>query len=218
MALNSVYIQTESLEDAHCFVCSVTLRATRQWYDAILTETTCGRAYALPAVGAVLPGHVLVVPAAHTTSVHSLPVQHRQAFLDVLSEVILKTREKHGAVTIFEHSAPSATQPSPRAACTEHAHVQVVPGEYLLHDQLAGAIEYSSLESFILGSRPFDGYLMVAESGETVVRVSPDTGVSQCLRRKIFEQLGKPDSWDYTVFPRFDLVALTINEWSTSRP
>ncbi len=42
------------------------------------------------------------------------------------------------------------------------------------------------------------------------VTAARDIGRPQYLRQKVFEALGKPDEWDYAVFPNNDIIRGTI--------
>jgi hypothetical protein len=57
-------------------------------------------------------------------------------------------------------------------------------------------------------SQRLDGYLMYREP-DGVLCYSGDVGVSQYFRRYIAGALGRPDEWDYAVFPEWENVRMT---------
>jgi hypothetical protein len=50
------------------------------------------------------------------------------------------------------------------------------------------------------------------------VQYSPDAGISQYFRRHIARMLGRPDDWDYALFPHWDNIRTTQNDFSATGP
>jgi len=194
---------------SECFMCDISSGVdTGRWYDAVLRRTD--DAIVIPALGAITPGHVLVVPPGHTRSVQLLPGDVRTRFVSALEDVMaFLGAETRTGVTVFEHGAAFAGS-GPRSACSEHAHVQVVPGRFEASGTLHPRRRYPSLAAFYSAEAPFDPYLMISDPGDEVV-VSADVGISQYFRRAMLTERGEPDSWDYWVFPRHENVAATID-------
>lgn len=179
---------------------------TGQWYDEVLlsTESTI----VLPALGAIAAGHVLVLPRQHLSSAQCLDPSDRTDFVRSLNDVADRLAQRMGPVTIFEHGAALAGS-GPRSACSEHAHVQVLPGNYGLRNALDYELTYESPAAFYSRDPPFYPYLFLCESGGDAL-VARDVGQSQFFRRVLLDHLGDPDRWDYWVFPREDKVRETI--------
>ena len=49
-----------------------------------------------------------------------------------------------------------------------------------------------------------------------LVQYSPDEGVSQYFRRHIARMLGRPDDWDYALFPQWENIRATLDAFPRS--
>jgi diadenosine tetraphosphate (Ap4A) HIT family hydrolase len=192
----------------NCFMCEIACgRGGVEWYDCALAASDY--AVVIPALGAIAPGHVLVIPPHHVHSAQLLAPRARSGFARALVQTAGWLAERTGRpITAFEHGAAVAGS-GPRSACSEHAHVQLLPGRYDQTGALSGGRRFSSLEAFYGVKPPFDPYLMIQDPGEDVLAV-PDVGVSQYFRRVILAELGEPDDWDYWLFPRRENVRATL--------
>lgn len=191
-----------------CFICEVGEGNSRNWYDRVLRWNPS--AAAIPAMGSIAVGHVLVSPNEHVNIAHNLKPKQNEDFIHLLGRVAYFLSDRVEPVTIFEHGAPRLSD-TRRSACIDHAHVHVVPGNFALREtvRLEDEQEYSSIDEFYSSPAPFDGYVMFAEPGKQVV-VGRDVKQSQFLRQKIFESLGQPEAWDFALFPNEKTVARTI--------
>ena len=200
--------QVGKQDPAECFLCAAHRSPARPWHDRPVVSDPEG-GVALPAMGALSPGHVLVTPAQHATAVQRLDCRSREAFAELLAKAIAQVSSAYGPVTVFEHSAPMTTE-TPRSACTDHAHVQIVPRIYPLDRDLPGGEHRGSLWEFYTGALPHDGYVMTT-SKDGGVLCAPDTGVSQYFRRRIAQLEGQADEWDYMMFPRWGHMQETLS-------
>lgn len=197
--------------DPDCFMCALAGgQETGHWYDEVLAATRT--AIVIPALGAIAAGHVLVVPRQHVLSAQDLAAAERLDFITCLETTAERLAEVAGLVTVFEHGAALAGS-GPRSACSEHVHVQVLPGHYGLYDALEYELTFESLAAFYKAPLPFYPYLLAWESGGPV-RVAHDIGQSQFFRRELVCRLGDPDGWDYWLFPREDNVRNTLTMFS----
>jgi diadenosine tetraphosphate (Ap4A) HIT family hydrolase len=196
-----------------CFLCDVAANVVRPplWHDVPVALSADARTFALPALGSLAPGHVLVSPALHVHSVQTLGADDRRDFIALLDDVV-SFLEEQGPVTLFEHGA-SAAGSGARSACTDHAHVQVLPGDYELDLQHKVHACAASPAEFYSSPAPFDGYLVHRDPGH-VMSAAPDPGVSQYYRRRICDLQGEPHGWDYWVIPRLDSVQATYERFS----
>ncbi|MEV6556471.1 hypothetical protein AB0M22_12200 [Nocardia sp. NPDC051756] len=172
-----------------------------------------GTGYAIPALGALAPGHLLVVPERHWFSTSSISVS-ATAFAAFVLEVLGRVESYYGPATIFEHGA-CALQIR-RSACVTHAHLQILPGKYALHTvaDTVPRCSFSSIADFIGSGVEQRGYLMYQEPGDSVSYI-PDPAVSQLVRRHVAAQVGRPTEWDYLVFQNHDTIADTIRNLSS---
>jgi diadenosine tetraphosphate (Ap4A) HIT family hydrolase len=160
-------------------------------------------------LGAFVPGYILIVPAAHAFNTRSLGSKTREDLAQFTNSVLTALEAQVGEVTVFEHGSCFDGH-TRRSACTEHAHFHLVPGQFNLDPDLPTSEVHNSLRDF-LAVGPGDGspYLMLRNPGQPV-RVYPDPGISQYVRRLIAAALGEPDDWDYAVFPHMDNVKATL--------
>ena len=195
-------------ETSECFMCDIAAgRDTGEWYDRALMATD--EAVVMPALGAIVPGHVLVVPRRHVRSVQLLDEASRTDFIHLLRDASTRIERAVGQeVTVFEHGA-SVAGSGPRSACSEHAHLQVLPGAFDQGAKLQGSVCYSSVAEFCSAEPPFDPYLMIREPGKQTL-VARDMGISQYFRREILTGAGEPDNWDYWLFPREENMRATF--------
>jgi len=200
-----------------CFLCSAhhLNAADLPWYDRPLLRRD-GVGTAVGAVGAFVPGYVLVSPMRHESSVRGLERSAASAFLDFLTKVQHAVERRFGPATLFEHGS-CRSEERRRSACVTHSHVHVVPGQYSLDRLGLPARRFDTLGDMVALPRAERalGYLMYREPGG-VVCCAPDAGVSQFFRRHIAATLGCPDEWDYAVFPRWDNLRATQDAFRTS--
>lgn len=197
-----------------CFLCEIpqSTPAKLPRYDQPLAALP-GIGYAIPALGALAPGHLLVVPEQHWFSSSSISVSATEFALFTL-EVLGRVESHYGPATIFEHGA-CALQIR-RSACVAHAHLQILPGKYALHtvaDTVPRA-SFRSIAEFIGSGVEQQGYLMYQEPGDSVSYI-PDPAVSQLVRRHVAAQVGRPTEWDYLLFQNHDTIADTIRNLSS---
>ena len=192
-----------------CFLCRAARSTPDQlpWYDRPIARSV-GGATAVASLGAFVRGYILIVPAAHAFNTRSLEPAAREDLAQFTTAVLAALESQVGEVTVFEHGS-CFDDHTRRSACTEHAHLHLVPGQFNLDPELPIAEVHDSFADF-LAVGPGDGspYLMLRNPGGAV-RVYPDPGISQYVRRLIAAALGEPDDWDYAVFPRMANVKAT---------
>jgi diadenosine tetraphosphate (Ap4A) HIT family hydrolase len=193
-----------------CFLCAAQSRPADAlpWFDRpLIHEASTG--VALSAVGALIPGYVLVSPAAHAPSVQGLPASAHAAFLAFVQDVLRHVERAYGPATIFEHGSCHGSSRR-RSACVMHSHLHVLPGRYGLDGLLDQEEVFGSLAEMLQApaERRHEGYLMYREPGGPV-HYARDVGMPQFFRRHISARLSEPDAWDYAVFPRWQNVLAT---------
>jgi len=154
---------------------------------------------------------VLIFPEEHIES--TLRIRFRERFLELVDRTVSRVVVLFGPVTIFEHGN-CATPGARRSACIDHAHLHVLPGAYKLAGfmQLRSTMPMNNNSGELNEYESSDGYLYLREPAE-IAQYAPDPRVSQYFRRKIAEQLNRPDEWDYLMFPRLDNVRETIHRF-----
>lgn len=198
---------TDLSEVEDCLFCQVLGAGSDElpWHDKVLARVPDVGAV-IAGLGAFVPGYVLVFPEEHIKS--TLQIRFRKRFLEFVDRAVGRVTDIFGPATIFEHGT-CVTPGTRRSACLDHAHLHVLPGSYRLtifmQRRYANPMYYNGLN----GNESPDGYLYLREP-EGPAWYAPDPKVSQYFRRKIAEQLNRPDEWDYLMFPRLNNVRETI--------
>jgi diadenosine tetraphosphate (Ap4A) HIT family hydrolase len=182
---------------------------------AVLYEN--GGAAVIPSVGALTPGHVLVVPIGHYHSFAQLPPASFKAAMHAANDALAALRETYAVdVVAFEHGPVDGATNS--GACSDHAHLHLLP----LPGGLMGNGPVDSLpwrqmsaESLFGAARAFTkderGYVALWDRGAWHIAPGEQV-VSQHLRRVIADKLGRSDQWDWSVFPNVEEVVRTIDD------
>ena len=198
------------VDEADCFVCATAQSDPDSvpWYDRPLIQEP-GVGIAVSAVGAFVPGYVIVAPEMHTRSIRDLPVGPRDELLRLARSVRFHIEHIYGPATIFEHGSCQWFDGS-RSACIAHSHINVVPGSYGFDRLPLRSTAFESLEAMFSATEAHDGagYLMYQEPGGPV-HYAADPGISQYFRRHIAVALSEGDAWDYAAVPRWDHVRAT---------
>jgi hypothetical protein len=160
---------------------------------------------AIPSLGALVPGHSLLVTRGHNLSVAVGLAEQVAAldFFEFLGRMIAGLRlESDDAFLIFEHGS---TRPNAGLCSTAHAHVHLLP----LAQRLVKNVVEKTTE---MGGQPISwGSLpSLARQAEDFIWVSANNGEglqdplllpahglpSQLMRRIVADQLGQPE-WDW---------------------
>ena len=172
----------------------------RDWFDFKIIEYFDG-IYTVPALGALDPGHLLLVPEEHVPASSDLTTD-RRATLDRTREYWeAKLRSEWGQpVLIFEHGS---TGENASAACIAHVHWQLLCTDYA-EDATASLGDELETEG-----APIDGpYLMARCSDRSVIRRSVNE--PQYFRRYLAARAGNPERADYLLYPNLPSMNETI--------
>lgn len=194
---------------AECLFCEIVSSPAHvlAWHDRPILRAP-GVGAVIPALGAFVPGYVLVFPEVHVRSRLAVPEGTRAAFDELVCRAASAVQTTFGEPTVFEHGSCDRTDLR-RSACMDHAHIHLMPGSYDLsrHVRARGAPAPGGPDA---GSVPADiGYLYLREPDSPPL-YGEDPGVSQFFRRKVAARLGVDDEWDYLLYPRLGHVLQTI--------
>ncbi|MEW1778736.1 HIT domain-containing protein [Streptomyces sp. NPDC086777] len=164
-------------------------------------------------IGAINPGYVLLLPRRHTRCFANL-TDDEAAGADMWFRKIRDTLSKvYTDPFIFEHGSRSIRAKS--GSCIDHAHLHFVPTEVDPCNHLKRSMRYSKIDSLgdLIGKFGEDEpYLLGSKRGE-VFTFSPDPlspPPSQFLRRLLCQLEGRPDEWDWAVFPEKENMRSTV--------
>ncbi|GAB3359102.1 HIT family protein [Lysobacter tyrosinilyticus] len=164
---------------------------------------------AFVSVGALVDGWTLIAPKEHTLN---LSARYGDAeFEKFVRATIAVVEESYGAAVVFEHGGQE--EASKTSCGTSHAHLHIVPLAFPLSarardfDPALTWVECSAagLEA-IVGARE---YLFVSDSyradgcGHVAILAE---GRSQFFRRVIADELGRPQEFDYRIYPQLDVA------------
>ncbi len=171
----------------------------------------------LPAVGALCPGYVLVVPREHVLSFGFLESDVDEELELLLEQAIRWHEDAYGCQTVmFEHGSSSFTERG--GLCTDHAHLHLVPvtdGVDLLPG-LRRDFEARPAPRLVAAARSqvqsqSGPYLYLRRVGGDAYICGAKGVSSQYLRRDLFAQCGLPHAWDWRAHPGVEHIRATID-------
>jgi diadenosine tetraphosphate (Ap4A) HIT family hydrolase len=177
---------------------------------------------AIPTVGALIEGWLLIVPKIPCLSFAELPKPLFCEFETFLAEVAGAVNATFGSVSVFEHGP---ARPGNLIGCgVDYAHMHVLPAVCDLvqgAQSLAPAIQWRSVNS-IADIQQFagsgSGYWFVKPNFNlddcyigTCDSVKP---VSQLFRRIIANHLGKSHQFDWKLYSGESIIAATVEKIS----
>lgn len=182
--------------------------------DFILHETE--NFVVIPAVGAACDGYVLISPRAHVLSFGYLDPALGGELSDLLRRLGDHLYRLFGhRVWAFEHGAESFRDRG--GSCTDHAHITVFPARPGI--DLARAVDGCFEPRAVADHLPElsrqvrerrASYLWIRAADGRMWICDAPRALSQFFRRAIFRDLGRPDEWDWAVFPQKAHVRATI--------
>lgn len=166
------------------------------------------RLVALPSLGALVPGWILVIPRRRIPNMSYLDSDERQE-LAFLACGISDRASSVGRVFCFEHGG----QTDGVLSCgVDQAHLHIAPLDFDLVDAALGQPDVDWVPAFeaIPPLRLVDEeYLAVGDLHGRSQMGFPRTKTSQWFRRLIAAQRGQPDDWDYRKHPMLENVDRT---------
>jgi diadenosine tetraphosphate (Ap4A) HIT family hydrolase len=196
--------------DPSCTFC-LALRSHREGkskpHDTILY--TSPRFVVLPALGPIVPGHVVVVSRNHTPSLLSSGSEMRREYDALLSRLRVSRPFLRSGLLEAEHGSTASER---AGACITHTHVNLIPNLGHLDGMFDGEFPLEAVANQVAS-------LQFAESPYLLLRGGDDYKVylarniaSQLIRRRLCTLLGR-DDWDWAVFPSDDVISETIGLW-----
>lgn len=199
-----------------------TYSAFRDLWDTPIFESR--NFVAVPTVGALVEGWLLVVPRSPVLSFARMPKLLFSELEFFLNDVAAATQSAYGPVSVFEHGPSCAA--SAVGCGVDYAHLHLVPVDC---DLLAGAkqiapkIRWSSvgsIENIRRYAESGGGYWFVQQTfgaGECYVGQCPDEKpVSQLFRRVIASHIGCPNDFDWKQHSGEALIAATVERLSNA--
>ena len=163
--------------------------------------------------GALVEGHLLVVPRSHALNLRQMDAESRRELWPFLIAVKDRLAAHYGPICLFEHGP--VRPGSPTGCSIDHAHMHLLPWSGSL---IAAARndypnfnwrQISSIDT-VLSEPAADPYLLVQDDdGEMALATHPDIP-SQALRRTVSGALARGEEWDWKEHPQLMTVRRTI--------
>lgn len=178
----------------------------RPWYDFYPLEVA-ETFTVVPALGPVVPGHVLIVANRHVPSMARLSPRESEA----LDALVRRWRGRlsetfKSDVIAFEHGSSDLDHTA--GACIVHAHWQMVPLT------LNSPIELGEDNPCVLADLPqlFPNgeYLFVMDRFGARATAVGDRHEPHLFRRRLLQSVGRHDELDYLTHPNLDALEATI--------
>jgi ATP adenylyltransferase len=176
---------------------------------------------AVPSVGALVPGWLLVLPKKHHLN-FAETVRGNSHIESELESMAVRWESLYGPLTWFEHGPKEAGS---EVGCSiDHAHMHLAPlGEInLLHaaEDSPEGIYFKEVEELKEVGQAIDSnqsYLYIRLPNSTHWLAGSNRIPSQSLRRVIAARQGRYEEWDWKQFPRHDLLRETIRQATSLR-
>jgi hypothetical protein len=175
----------------------------------------------IPAVGSFVDNYVLLVPKSHVLSFGFLPPEVDDEFDSVFGSIVRSLSAEGEGVVAFEHGAESFRNRG--GSCTDHAHMHIFPATAALdvREDISAEFEVRQVAPALaplrhqvevrkkpyLWMRGLDGSALICDAPEAL---------SQHVRRVIFARMGRPDEWDWAVFPGVEHMTATMSQFALS--
>ncbi len=188
------------------------------WTPVAETE----RFVAVPSIGPLVPGWLLVLPKWHALNLASLTAMDMAALENDLQEIGSIWSDTFGPLTMFEHGPREF---SSAVGCgVDHAHMHLVPLGAI--DLLAVAkrhlptLKWQEIDSLHAVNHGKDAdkpylYLRMPTGRSFVSRASHIP--SQALRRALAAEQDRGDEYDWKAFSRLEVVHQTLARVEASR-
>lgn len=191
-----------------CSFCSLPSRE-----PAVVANPT---AVAVPSVGSLLEGWLLVVPRHHVTALAEIELQgERDAFVKLVHEADTLLRDAYDKPTVWFEHGPAESGKS--AGCgVDHAHLHIVPTDLPLkrrasESEIGTELIWRQVESMwdardshVAGM----DYLYLREADGSTWLASHSNIPGQLFRRIIARDIGEHD-WDWKSSPRLAIMERT---------
>lgn len=196
-----------------CRFCAIS--EDRGSFGAADTKLAENRDYfAIPSIGSLVEGWVLVVPQQHRISLRNS--YDSEGFREFVADIADSIAAAYGNVVAFEHG-PN-TEGSVTGCGTDHAHLHLVPTSLLRVHDLHRSTDIAFTEVNIGDIREVVGeneYLAffpdIANRPTRALVAILDAPVSQYFRRLLAEKLGlTPDAADYRKETRLGVAEATV--------
>jgi diadenosine tetraphosphate (Ap4A) HIT family hydrolase len=182
---------------------SISLPLVREFFATfgkntrVLLETE--KFFVVPSLGALLPGHILVLPKSHYYSIGEIPDSDLSEFECLVQNIRLALSNVYGFCSAFEHGCVEGAGKA--GACIDHAHLHLLPLSKNLQHQIdirfgcgADIHSFSELREIVERRVPYLYY--EAPDGEARA-YKAFHAPSQFFRQLVFATDREAGNWDW---------------------
>lgn len=161
-----------------------------------------------PSVGALVPGHILIVPKRHITAMAHLTESELTELKDLVKFLAKMLAEIYGKkIILMEHG--TLLNRCNSGACVSHAHFHLMPCEIsLLHfvqfNRIKVDIDKLNREQIKID------YLLYSDDCDSFFYSEADSIISQYFRKEIFERMNLTGYWNWVIDQRINEMMQTI--------
>jgi ATP adenylyltransferase len=165
-------------------------------------------------VGALVDGHVLVMPRTHQLNIAAQASDPASRLLPYVDAVARMLERAYGPTCLFEHG-PVCPETAPGCSI-DHAHLHLLPWSGSLVALATAAHPELSWRTYSGGllrglpPAPDSSYLLVEDSDGRGAVGFGDAIPSQALRRVITRALGRAEEWDWKTHAQLATQMSTI--------
>jgi ATP adenylyltransferase len=177
---------------------------------------------ALPSLGSLVEGWMLILPKKHVLSLGALPDSLISEFQVLKTEVVLRLRKIYGKASVFEHG-PSGEGRT--VGCgVDHAHLHLVPIDFDLADAISPYISAglswskADLSDCRKSVQEGDDYLYFEQPVGNGWIIRGQMLGSQLFRRAIADRIGTPGDYNWRLNAKVENIESTISAFSADLP
>ncbi len=196
-----------------CVFCRPTIDERARLCDTVITSDD--NFVAIPTLGSIVPGWILVVSKDHVICSGALDPSLRENLSKAIDTAANLISAHFSEATIFEHGP--AVRGTPVGCGIDHLHIHVAALPASLSGmcrELYGTLwrKIDNLDALEAIHRSGRAYILVKEPSGDWLWADAPVGVRQPLRRAVAQMLDIPDQFDYRTDAFEENVSLTLRE------
>lgn len=195
------------MECKFCKILAYKNKKEDYYFNQILLETA--NFFVIPALGAIVPGYVLIITKKCLNSMAEIPKVQRTELKGLLSDLERILGVFSERISIFEHGSSSKGIMS--SACITHAHLHVVPRKIEAKKWITNATLFPTINTFFDSAISKKSYLMLGSSTNNIYGSEYNDEPCQFFRRVCASEFPYFIEWDYLVEHHGKNIIETIN-------
>jgi diadenosine tetraphosphate (Ap4A) HIT family hydrolase len=178
-----------------------------RWYDQEIYRDE--NFVVVPGLGPFVEGYVMLLTRQHYRSFSVVPEALWNSLLDLRSSARSLVEASFGESMLFEHGPGPLTS---GGSCIDHAHWHIMPSIPGFATELRSRHDFRPINIRDIHRFADSSYLLLENSEEQAYAAVVESLPGQYMRRIAAELVGCANEWDYAVFPRLDIVRVTLDK------